>query len=548
MKTCRQCNSGFRGTDADRAFYHKMDVPEPALCPPCRQQRRLSAANQINLYRRKCDATGKEILSHFAPQSPFRVYHQDYWVSDKVDNTEYGRGFDFSRPFFEQWRELADVVPRMALFGGLWFNENSDYVNYAGFNKNCYMIFDSDYNQDCYYSLGLNKGKSSIDCLRSKECERCYECVDCYRSYGLYYSQDCENCSDSAFLKNCIGCRHCFMCSNLASKEYHIYNKPYDKETYEKLMKSLSKHSEIQKYLKEWDSFKLKYPQKCLHGFQNENVLGDYLVQCKNADHCFDSMELWDCAYFCRSFGTAKDCMDCDECGDGAERLYEASESGFNLQNCRFVDFCLSQSSDLDYCRYCYYTTHCFGSIGLMRKKYCLLNKQYSKEEYQALVPRVIEHMKKTGEWGEHFPVAFSDFAYNESIAQEYYPLTKREVLARGWKWRDPDQKGYQTATAPVPNDSQTADASLGKELLACEDCGRNYKIIEQELRLLKQLNVVLPRKCFYCRHKKRFNMRNKRVLYDRKCDRCGTGIKTTYSPDRPEIVYCENCYLKNIY
>jgi len=31
--------------------------------------------------------------------------------------------------------------------------------------------------------------------------------------------------------------------------------------------------------------------------------------------------------------------------------------------------------------------------------KYCILNKQYSKEEYEELVPKIIEHMQKTGEW-----------------------------------------------------------------------------------------------------------------------------------------------------
>ena len=290
MKKCKVCKIGFEVTDWDRDFYKRMNVPEPTLCPSCRQQRRLVYTNQINLYKRKCDATEKEIISHYDQNTPLKVYHQDYWISDKVENIEYGRDFDFNRPFFEQWYDLTKVVPRSALFGGLQFNENSEYVNYAGYNKNCYMIFDSDFNWDCYYSLGLNKSKNTIDCLRSKECELCYECVDCYRSYSLFYSQDCDNCSNSAFLKNCIGCKHCFMCSNLKNKEYFIFNKKYNKVTYEKLMNSLSKHSELQKYFKNWNAFKVQYPQKCLHGFQNENVLGDYLVQSKDSDFCFDSM------------------------------------------------------------------------------------------------------------------------------------------------------------------------------------------------------------------------------------------------------------------
>jgi len=540
---CKQCTTEFEITDSDRQFYNKIDVPDPKFCPQCRQQRRLAFENQINLYKRKCDGTGKDIISHYHPDSPLKVYHQDYWISDKVDNTEHGRDVDLSRPFFDQWYELSKVVPRGALFGGIQFNENSDYVNYAGYCKNCYMIFDSDYNWDCYYSLGLNKSKNSIDCLRSKECELCFECIDCLRSYKLNYSQDCDNCSSSAFLKNCIGCKHCFMCSNLKNKEYFIFNKAYDKETYEKLMGSLSIHSELQKYLKDWEEFKINYPQKHLHGFQNENVLGDYVVLSKDSEYCFDSMELWDCKYFARSFGSAKSCMDCDECGDGAELLYDGAINGFNVHNFRFSDFCLSQSANLDYCQCCYFCTDCFGCIGLRKKKYCILNKQYSKQEYEVLVPKIIEHMKKLGEWGEHLPVKYSDFAYNETIAQEYFPLTKDEVLAKEWEWKESDQKEFEPATSEIPNDSHDADFSICNELFACEECGRNYKLIKQEISLYQNLGVTLPKKCFYCRHKSRFDMRNSRDFYDQKCDKCSVEIKTTFLPDSKEQIFCEKCY-----
>jgi hypothetical protein len=42
--------------------------------------------------------------------------------------------------------------------------------------------------------------------------------------------------------------------------------------------------------------------------------------------------------------------------------------------------------------------------------------------------------------------------------------------------------------------------------------------------------------------------LRNPRKLFDRKCDKCWVKIKTTYSPDRKEIVYCESCYNKEVY
>ncbi len=547
MKTCKQCQVQFEIIDWDRYFYKMMEVTEPTLCPACRQQRRLAWANQINLYKRKCDGTGKDIISIYAQDSPYKAYHQAYFNSDKWDAAEYGRDVDFSRPFFEQLHELSLEVPRPALQTAYEFNENSDYTNHGGYLKNCYMLFDSDFDWDCMYGLGVNKSKNCMDNYRLKECELCYECVDCVKCYGLFYSQDCDNCSDSAFLKNCIGVRNSFMCSNLKNKEYHIFNKPYDKETYKKLVKSLSKHSELVRYFADWDDFKVKFPQKYMHGVQNENVLGDYVVYSKDSDYCFDSMEMRDCKYFARCFGEAKDCMDCDECGEKIERIYESNLCGYNENNVRFSFQCFHQARDLTYCLDSFYCQDSFGCVGLRRKKYCILNKQYSKEEYEQLVPKIIEHMKTTGEWGEFPPVKYATFAYNETVAQEYYPLSKQDVLDKGWKWRDEDKKEHQPATAQVPDDSADADASICNELLACEDCGRNYKIVEQELNFYKAQGLTIPKKCFYCRHKRRFDLRNPRELYDRKCDKCGVDIKTTYSNERPEKIYCEPCYQESL-
>jgi len=40
----------------------------------------------------------------------------------------------------------------------------------------------------------------------------------------------------------------------------------------------------------------------------------------------------------------------------------------------------------------------------------------------------------------------------------------------------------------------------------------------------------------------------NPMQIYDRQCDKCGVEIKTSYAPDRPEIIYCEKCYQQEVY
>jgi len=75
----------------------------------------LSFRNERTYYQRSCDLTGKMVISLFHPESPHVVYNQDDWWSDKWDALSYGRDFDFSRPFFDQFHELKLAVPRPAI-------------------------------------------------------------------------------------------------------------------------------------------------------------------------------------------------------------------------------------------------------------------------------------------------------------------------------------------------------------------------------------------------------------------------------------------------
>jgi hypothetical protein len=157
--------------------------------------------------------------------------------------------------------------------------------------------------------------------------------------------------------------------------------------------------------------------------------------------------------------------------------------------------------------------------------------------------------MQKTHEWGEYFPMTISPFAYNETRAPEYFPLSQKQVEAQGLLWReDTEAKSYKGPHFEIPdNISDVTDDIIGK-VLVCEVTSRPYKIIEQELNFYKQHNISIPHFCPDQRHLDRMALRNPRRLYGRNCANCGTAIRTTYSPDRPEIVYCEACYLKTVY
>ena len=553
MTTCTHCQSAFEILDGDIKMLdelspiidgNKLSITPPTMCPDCRLQRRQSHVNHVNLYERKCDLSGAQIISNTHPSKPYKIYAQEDWYSDKWEPKDYGKEYDFTRPFFEQLKELVDTVPRPNLMTGYEFDENCEYTNYSGKNKDCYLIFDSDENRDCYYSYSLNHCVNCVGCFRSRKSELCYECIDCVQCYSSAYLQDCDNCAESMFLKNCTGCKNCLMCSNLKNKEYHVENKPVSKEEFEQFRAMLGSHSAVESARVRFDALKKEFPQKYMHGVQNEDIEGDYLVNCKSAYNCFDSEDLWDCRHVYQGFMPLKNCMDIHECGEG-ERLYECSVAGYEINSCCFCNHTLSSMSDLLYSSLCHHSTNLFGCIGMRRHHYCILNTQYSEAEYKELVPKIVDHMKSTGEWGEFFPTSMATFAYNETLAMDYFPLSKKEVLANGWEWFEDIEKKdqYMGPHIDIPDSIDDVSDDICGKILTCEESGKQYKVIPQELEFHKQLHVPLPRMSFFNRYRKHLAMRNKRALLDRSCDKCGIAIRSSYTADRPEKIYCEPCY-----
>jgi hypothetical protein len=206
-------------------------------------------------------------------------------------------------------------------------------------------------------------------------------------------------------------------------------------------------------------------------------------------------------------------------------------------------------SQNILYSEQIFHSKDLFGCVGLKRKQYCIFNKQYTKEEYEKLVPRIIEHMKKTGEWGQFFPVKYAPHCYNESLASEYYPLSKEEVLKRGWNWHEDDgESAYQGAQVEIPDNIKDVPADITERILICEKSQKFYKIMPQELKFYQTIGIPVPHICPDQRHKDRMQTRNPRQLWDRKCMKCGLDLRSTYAPERPETIYCEKCYVAEVY
>jgi len=578
-KICQNCKQGFVIEPEDFQFYEKIKVPPPTFCPECRMIRKMMWRNERNLYKNFCANCKKSILTSYSPESGYVVFCQNCWWGDDWEGQTYARDYDFSKPLFKQFNELLKIVPRWNL--SISNSQNSDYCNFCVNSKNCYLSRSVINCENQFYVVRADNSRDCFDCTTLNHCEFSYECMYCQKAYNSFFLNNCTECIDSAFLYNCINCRNCFLSSNLRNRQYVFNNEQLSKDEYSKRIKNneTGSYKELVRLIDEFNNLKVKSLRKYAEIIRSTNSIGDNLSNCKNANRCFDGRDIENVKYGFRLTPT-KDSMDVIHLS--GELMYEsASPSLF----CGRQKFCQEafDSYDVEYCNVSKSLSNCFACVGLKNKSYCILNKQYTKEEYEELIPKIIQHMNemtytdKAGrgyKYGEFFPAELSPFAYNETIAQEYFPLVREQATEKGYQWRDIENKIYQidVPSEKLPDHIKDIDDSIIGKVIGCahngecsEQCTKAFKIVPQELQFYRRMNLALPRLCPNCRHHGRLKQRNPLKLWHRQCmcdglvsspqakrhnhdGKCANEFETSYAPDRPEIIYCENCYQKEVY
>jgi len=564
-RTCQSCKADFTIEPEDFEFYKKIDVPEPTWCPECRMQRRMAFRNEAIMHKRKCDGTGKDIISICHPDSSYKIYDHKYWWSDEWDAMEYGRKYDFKRPFFEQLRELFFKVPQISISQDDK-SVNSEYCNSTIDSKNCYLVGNCGYSENLSYGNRIMWSKDSLDLYIVENLELCYENLYCYDSYKLFFSNHCHNCVESYFLYDCRNCQNCFGCVNLRNKKYHIFNKQYTKAEYEKKLKefNLGSYESIVKQKKNYQDMYNKAIHKFAQITKAVNCTGNEIKQAKNCFYAFDTLKvLEDCKFANWAGYNSRDSYDVLGLGINGELFYESVDIGLDSAKGFFTYICWS-CRDIQYSINCHSCSDLFGCVGLRKKQYCIFNKQYNKGEYFEIVKKIKKHMNdmpytdKKGrvyKYGEFFPPEMSSFSYDETIANDHFPLTQEQIKEQGFVLYDKQEPESKTTikAEDLPDNIKDVDNSILDEVIGCSN--RNcegsgvFKIIPSELEFYKKLNIPLPRLCILCRRRGLLKQRNPLKLWHRKCMKkgCNVEFETSYAPDRPEIVYCEECYLKEV-
>ena len=570
---CQNCRRDFVIDEYDFGFYEKMEVLPPTFCRECRAIRRMLWRNERVMYKRKCAATGKDIVAIFAPEKPYTVYNREYWWSDAWDPKSYGRDYDFSKPFFQQFYELMQAVPLPAVA-----NTNcvrSDYGNHNADCKDCYQTFASWKNEFVHHSDGMVGCNNSLDCYKSTGLEKCYGSVLCDTGYQVHFSYMADQSTNSTFLDHSRGMNDCFGCVNMRGKSHCFFNEQLSVEEYKKRLSEidLGSHIELERYKRKFEEFTLKFPKRFANNIKAYDCTGDYILGARNCRYSFDVRDACEDCKYVMHVSEIKDSYDVYG-GGMCEMIYEGVDVGISAG--QYIGAVLTHGCHaVRYTYNCHYGSHFFGCVGVRGGKYFILNKQYTKEEYEKMVPKIVAHMRempyvdksgKTYGFGEFFPAEIAPFAYNETIAIEYFPIEKKDALAHGYSWREPDTKHYDI-TMPaknLPDHVKNAPDEIVKEIIGCAHAGKcnhmcatAFRLYSEELAFLKNNNIALPRLCPNCRHFERLAKRTPMQLWHRTCmcsqeghghkGPCPNEFKTSYSPKRPEVIYCEQCYQQEV-
>ncbi len=556
---CEKCRNPFTVSTLEQQFVQSSApqvagkpemLPLPTVCPDCRRQELMAWRNERSLFQRPCDSCKKISISMYHSESRSKVYCQECFWADSSDPRASGRELDFSRDFFPQFAELLSETPVVGLINV--HAENSAYCNRIFDGRNNYMSFIALYQPEnlthTYYTASST---DSIDVSYGQKVQLCYELVDAENCYQCQYGNRITDCSDCYFCQDCLSCSNCFGCKNLHQQKYCVFNEQYTKEQYFAFLReaALGSAASVARWREKSTQFHATLPSRAVLTRATELSRGSNLFYTKECLDCFD---LYECERLLHSGFSEKSYDSMHIYGSG---LTHHSYNSVTTQEVSEVFFCATavESSELLYCYDCFGNSkNCFGSIGLKKNQYCILNTQYSKDEYEALLPKIIAHMRSTGEWGRFFPSELSPFSYNETTAHDDFPLSRTEALEAGLRWNDQmdvlpdiqravDAKNLPDAIADVEQDILTT-------AVRCETTGRPYRIVKHELEFYRTHSIPLPRKHPSERHLNRMRLRSSRTLTEQACAKCHENTLSSCKPDQAALVYCEECYRLEVF
>ncbi len=543
--TCQNSGEKFTVSSLEKELRAKFGFGDtlPTKSPKYRFQELGAFWPHWNLHPRKCDKTGKTIISIFRSDCVYPVWDREEWI--KYADPPMAE-LDFTQNFFEQAWELFQRCPIPHNFQS--HNQNCEYTDDWYRSKNCYLCHSGQDNEDCRYCYGCDKIKDCGYSVVSMESALCNDLVNCKRCFDSNYLLYCRNVNNSDFLYDCRNCSDCMFCFNLRNKKYCFGNQELTKDEFEKRKKewnltSRERYEQAKTFFGEM--MKTQAWHRCADVNKQEDSFGNYIENVKKCENCYFLTKHEDCVNVLFCGPDAKSFV--DSLGTVGAELGISSVLPVYSYEVRF-SFSVNDCKFTDYSAYCFQCSDCFGCCGLVGKKYCIFNKQYTKEEYAVLKEKIIKHMEQSEEWGKMFPGYFAPNPYDESLSGYHFPISSEQQ--KQLRFRDSKTVERKPTNALSISDipDSYSDEDFEGKVFWDEIAQRPFQIPKEDIQFSGKLKCPLPNSYYMRRIQENFDwMPFSGSLRRTKCAKSGKHIETSWPEEYDGRILSEEEYLKVI-
>ncbi len=285
--------------------------------------------------------------------------------------------------FIKEFSRILAITPRTPSHS--WNCEHCESSDQVFYSKNLTYCFDCVNCEDSVYVYDSFMAVKNVDCDYAVESQLCYESVDPYSCFNCDYVSSCIQVTDSAYSVDCRSSHDLFGCYLLRNKAYCIFNRQCTKEEYFEKVK-LYKTWSAKRIFAEVETLQLQHPRTQTIEANNTNThYGNFMFNDKDCYYCFDAAKNKSCMYM---YDNHRSELSVDATYSGLiTDCYEIVDC-VSLNNCSYVVYS-KNCNDSMYLYDCFDVKNSLGCVGLSHKQYCILNRQYTKEEYERIATRL---------------------------------------------------------------------------------------------------------------------------------------------------------------
>lgn len=402
--------------------------------------------------------------------------------------------------FFDQFGELLRITPLpYMIHHGV--GDNIEYSDNCVDAKNAYLSTGVLYGaEDTFYSLWSIASRQIYNSFWvNTQSEIVHFWKGISQSFKVFYSSFISGSSDIWFSSNLIWCQECILCDGLTNVGYHIKNIPYEKEEYFKKKQEMLEQKQLFGKLYEtvFHTWKSYDDYHCSGNYirQSENIEnGVFVENAKNGKN----------VVFAGWWKPIEEFYDCFSAGGlWKSDYYAASQSGGGEHV--YCSVGIIFSSAIFYSYYLEGCSFCLGCVWLRNKSYCILNTQYTKDEWLRLVDQIFSQMHSQWTLWDFFPGEINPFYYNDTAASFLGNRSRQDVLDKWYLWRDSGITIEAPAGANIISVDDISryesyqdgiwkiDRDICKKVIQ-DSQGNAFVIISQECSFYEKYGLPLPR------------------------------------------------------